>query len=98
MAKLLKLYLPCATCHLTVRDDTDNSPQGANPEHAQTLRDILATMHAAPTLAHLSQPGLRLHPLKGQMKGFWSISVRANWRVIFRFDDGAEDVDYVDYH
>jgi proteic killer suppression protein len=60
--------------------------------------DILATIHAAPALAHLNQPGLRLHPLRGQMKGFWSITVRANWRVIFRFDDGAEDVYYVDYH
>ena len=75
-----------------------DDPRGVNPEHAPTLRDILATIHAAPTLAHLNQPGLRLHPLKGQMKGFWSITVRANWRVIFRFDDGAEDVDYVDYH
>jgi toxin HigB-1 len=42
--------------------------------------------------------GLRLHPFKGQMKDFWSIPVRADWRVIFRFDDGAEDVDYVGYH
>ena len=75
-----------------------DDPRGVNPEHAETLRDILATINAAPTLAHLNQPGLRLHPLKGQMKGFWSITVRANWRVIFRFDDGAEDVDYVDYH
>ena len=76
----------------------EDDPRGVNPEHVQTLRDILATINAAPTLAHLNQPGLRLHPLKGQMKGFWSITVRANWRVIFRFDDGAEDVDYVDYH
>ena len=75
-----------------------DDPRGVNPEHAQTLRDILATLHAAPTLAQLNQPGLRLHPLKGQMKGFWAITVRANWRVIFRFDDGASDVDYVDYH
>jgi proteic killer suppression protein len=75
-----------------------DDPSGVNPEHAQTLRDILATLHAAPTLAHLNQPGLRLHPLKGQMKGLWSVTVRANWRWIFRFDDGAEDVDYVDYH
>ena len=43
-------------------------------------------------------PGFRLHPLKGQMRGFWALTVGANWRVIFRFDDGAEDVDYVDYH
>jgi proteic killer suppression protein len=46
----------------------------------------------------VNQPKLRLHPLKGQMKGFWAVTVRANWRVIFRFDDGATDVDYVDYH
>jgi proteic killer suppression protein len=75
-----------------------DDPRGINPEHAETLRDILATIDAAPTLAHLNQPRLRLHPLKGQMKGYWSITVRANWRVIFRFDGGAEDVDYVDYH
>jgi proteic killer suppression protein len=76
----------------------EDDPRGVNPEHVQTLRDILATLHAAPTLVHLRQPGLRLHPLKGEMKGFWSITVRANRRVVFRFDDGVEDVDYVDYH
>ena len=44
-------------------------------------------------------PAYRLHPLKGQMKGFWSVTVRANRRVIFRFAGGhAEDVDLVDYH
>jgi proteic killer suppression protein len=44
-------------------------------------------------------PGLRLHPLKGREKGFWAVTVRANWRVIFRFADrDAFDVDYVDYH
>jgi len=44
-------------------------------------------------------PGFKLHPLKGQMKGFWAVTVRANGRVIFRFAEGhAEDVDYVDYH
>jgi proteic killer suppression protein len=42
-------------------------------------------------------PGFRLHPLKGQMKGFWAVTVRANWRVIFRFDDGATDVDYMSF-
>ena len=46
----------------------------------------------------MDMPGFRLHPLKGRMKGFWAVTVRANWRVIFRFDEGAEDVDYVDYH
>ena len=76
------------------RDD----PSGVNAEHVGKLRDILATLHAAPTVAHMNQPKLRLHPLKGRMKGFWAVTVRANWRVIFRFDGGVEDVDYVDYH
>jgi proteic killer suppression protein len=40
-----------------------------------------------------------MHSLKGALKGLWAVTVRANWRVIFRFDAGdAQDVDYVDYH
>jgi len=50
------------------------------------------------TSPYMDLPGFRLHPLKGQVKGFWAVTVRANWRVIFRFDDGATDVDSVDYH
>ena len=75
-----------------------DDPSGVNREHADKLRDSLSTLHGAPTVAHMDLPGFRLHPLKGQMKGFWAGTVRANWRVIFRFDDGATDVDYVDYH
>jgi len=44
-------------------------------------------------------PGFRLHPLKGEFTGCWAVTVRANWRVIFRFADrDAFDVDYLDYH
>ena len=66
-----------------------DDPSGVNPEHVGKLRDILATLHAAPTVAHMDLPGFRLHPLKGQMKGFWAVTVRANWRVIFRFDEAT---------
>jgi proteic killer suppression protein len=75
-----------------------DDPRGVNTEHVDKLRNILATLQAAPNVAHMDLPGFRLHPLKGEMKGFWAVTVRANWRVIFRFDAGAEDVDYVDYH
>jgi proteic killer suppression protein len=75
-----------------------DDPSGVNPEHVSKLRNILAKLHAAPTVAHMDVPGFRLHSLRGQMKGFWADTVRANWRVIFRFDDGPEDIDYVDYH
>ena len=73
-------------------------PSGANAEHVGKPRNILATLHAARTVDHMDVPGFRLHPLKGAMKGFWAVTVRANWRVIFRFDGDVEDVDYVDYH
>ena len=44
-------------------------------------------------------PGFRLHPLAGDLRGFYAVTVSANWRVTFRFEDGhAVDVDYVDYH
>jgi len=44
-------------------------------------------------------PGFRLHPLKGDRAGEWSVTVSGNWRIVFRFADGrAGDVDLIDYH
>jgi toxin HigB-1 len=63
------------------------------------LRDILVRLDAAGAITDMDLPGFRLHPLNGELKGFWAVTVRANWRVIFRFADGdALDVDYIDYH
>jgi proteic killer suppression protein len=77
----------------------DDDPRGVIAEHVVKLRDILARLDAASAVADMDMPGFRLHPLKGEMKGLWSITVRANRRVIFRFDDrDAFDVDYLDYH
>ena len=68
-------------------------------EQVTKLRDILARLDAASTVADIDLPGFRLHQLKGDLKGFWAVTVRANWRVIFRFADGnVLDVDCVDYH
>lgn len=54
---------------------------------------------AARTPAELDLPGLRLHPLKGKLAGYWSVSISANWRIIFRLEDGDVcDVELVDYH
>lgn len=76
----------------------DDDLQGVNPEHVTKLKNILASLDAAPTVDHMNMPSYRLHPLKGAYKGLWDVTVRANWRVIFRFDSGAYDVDYLDYH
>jgi proteic killer suppression protein len=77
----------------------EDDPRGVIREHVVKLRDILARLDAAGMVEDMDLPGFRLHPLKGELKGFWAVTVRANWRVIFRFADGdALDVDYVDYH
>ncbi len=77
----------------------DNDSRGVIGQHLEKLRDILARLEVAATLADMDVPGFRLHSLRGDYKGWWSVVVRANWRVIFRFVDGdALDVDYVDYH
>ncbi len=69
------------------------------PEQVEKIAVILARLDVAEQIGDMNAPGLRLHRLAGNLKGFWSVTVTANWRVIFRFDDGkAFEVDLVDYH
>lgn len=73
------------------------SKSGIRPEHAVRLRLILARLHAALAPRDMSLPGLRLHSLKGELKGYWSVDVSGNWRLVFRFEGkDVVDVDYVD--
>jgi len=77
----------------------DDNPKGVNAEHVRKIRQILGTLHAAQTIEALSLPTFGLHPLKGNLKGMWAVTVRVNWRTVFRFENGrAFDVDLVDYH
>jgi len=76
-----------------------DDPRGVVSQHAEKLRDILVRLDASVTVADMDIPGFRLHPLKGELKGFWAVTVRPNWRVTFRFAEGdALDIDYLDYH
>ena len=69
------------------------------PDMLVRFRIILSALHAAEDVAGMDIPTFRLHALKGDLKGFFSVIVRANWRIVFRFEDGnAFDVDFVDYH
>jgi len=69
------------------------------PDLRDIVEDILARLDQAILPQALDLPGYRLHPLKGDMRGFWSVTVRANWRIIFRIENGdAFDVELVDYH
>lgn len=60
---------------------------------------ILALLHAAATPEDMALPGLRLHQLKGDRKGTWSVTVSGNWRITYLFEGkDPEHVDYEDYH
>lgn len=73
--------------------------RGVSAEHVEKITLILTTLDAADTVEAMNLPSFRLHRLTGDLKGFWSVTVRANWRIIFRFDDGkASSVDLMDYH
>jgi proteic killer suppression protein len=77
------------------RDDR----RGIRPDLLDDIQDILGRLNQAATPQALNLPGYRLHPLKGGLRGFWSVAVRANWRIIFRFDgEDALDVELIDYH
>jgi proteic killer suppression protein len=67
---------------------------------AEKIADVLLAIDEATRPGDVGLfPGWRLHPLKGDLKGFWSVSVSGNWRVVFRFEKGdAFDVDLIDYH
>lgn len=73
--------------------------KGISPELLEKLENILFVLNRARRPEDMNLPGFGLHRLKGDFKGFWSVTVRANRRVIFRFEEGdAHDVDLIDYH
>lgn len=75
------------------------STSGIQAKHANRLRLVLAQLDQSKTVADMNTPGLALHPLKGERKGIWAVTVQANWRITFRFENGnAEVVNYEDYH
>jgi toxin HigB-1 len=80
----------------------DDNAKGVPATMAGKLRKLLDAMYAADRVDQLGTfPGWRLHPLKGDLKGFWSLLVTGNWRLIFRHDEKtntAHDIDLIDYH
>lgn len=77
------------------RDDRS----GIRPDLLETVERILTVLNSASSPQALDIPRYHLHPLKGELKGLWSVTVRANWRIIFRFEgNDAFDVEMIDYH
>lgn len=72
---------------------------GFGADMIEKIEGILAALDVAASPQELDRPSYRLHPLRGDLKGFWAVTVRANWRIIFRFEDSQVlDVDFIDYH
>jgi len=63
------------------------------------IENILAVLDRANDPEKMNLPGFRLHSLKGELRGFWAVTVRANWRIVWRFEGAdAVDIDLIDYH
>ena len=68
-------------------------------DQRERIEIALAALDVARVPSDLDLPGYRLHPLKGDRAGFWSISMTRNWTIVFRMHDGdVYDVDLIDYH
>jgi toxin HigB-1 len=77
----------------------DADRRGLNPEHIEKIATILAQLDRAAKPDDMGLPAFKLHPLKGDLAGYWSVTIRANWRIVFRFEGrGVTDVDLIDYH
>ena len=75
------------------------STAGIQAKHAQKLKFILQQLNAAIAAEDLNLPGLGFHKLKGDLLGYYSVTVNGNWRVIYQFEEkNAILVNYLDYH
>lgn len=77
----------------------NGTTKGIRADHAKRLLQILGLLDLAREANDMKLPGFDLHPLKGNLVDYWSVSVNGNWRIIFRFiGNDVELVDYLDYH
>ncbi len=75
------------------------SIRGIQPIHANRLSLLLASLDAISQVDDLKSPSFRLHKLNDDKKDLWSITVQANWPIVFEFESGnVYVVDYLDYH
>ena len=78
--------------------ESDNS-SGVLSQYVPKIRRIIFALDNATDIRDMDLPGFRIHPLSGNLKEFWSVTVSGNWRIIFRFENSdVFDVDLVDYH
>ena len=78
---------------------TKGDTSGVSAQHVRKLQQVLAFLNVSREPADMNLPGFRLHPLKGERKGQWAVSITGNLRVVFEFEgEKATNIDLVDYH
>jgi len=78
---------------------TKNDASKLPAQQVKKIRNVLTLLHAAEKIADMNYAGSNLHPLKGELRGYWSVTISGNYRMVFKFEDGnAYVVDYLDYH
>ena len=78
---------------------TRNDRSGISAEHLPRIMAVLDLLDVASVAQEMDLPGFHLHPLRGDLRGFWSMRISGNFRVVFRMEDGdVFDVDLIDYH
>ncbi len=76
-----------------------NDRRGIDAKQSSRIRRILDALDQAASPEQMNIPGWRLHPLTGNRKGLWSVSVSGNWRITFEFSGtDAVNVNLEDYH
>lgn len=77
----------------------EDNPRKLPSDMVDRIKAMLARLHQAEGIEDMNVHSYRLHPLKGSRKGEWGVTVRANWRITFRFEEGdALEVNLEDYH
>lgn len=77
----------------------DGNGSKLSSEYLREIARILTSLDAVPSEGDIVALGFRIHKLLGDLSNFWSIEVSANYRIIFKFDNGdVFEVDYLDYH
>lgn len=75
------------------------SKAGIQPKHAAKLESQLTLLNVAKKPEEMDIPAWRLHALRAELNGHWSVSVNGNWRLTFAFEgEDAILIDYQDYH
>ena len=81
---------------------TEGNQKGVSASHLDKVEKLLLALETAVTIEQVGRfPGWKLHPLKGDMKGYWSLTVTGNWRIVFCYHETtntASDIDLIDYH